>query len=255
MAYLFLKTQGVAPLVADVAIDAAGAKIVKQDNCSVSALATAGGEVAFTCQADALPFPVAPECEKALELVPLTDDLNQERLTVSGLPAGRYRLSIDGCPILTTTAAALATGINLAAVRQTPQYRQAEAVQRLIAERAFLEGRKLRTIAQVRHLFFSNLEQRTPETERRRLEETLDKLRGRDDTWDRYRRGVIESYQQILPEKEALERQSAALLTRLQTAKLPRPHAYRLQRLPMAAVVPRPTGDTAIGNEAVRAER
>ncbi len=230
MAYLFLKEQGLPPTVADLAIDAARAKIVKQDNCSVSALAVKGGEVSFTCLSNALPFPIDPKHEKVLELVPFSDDLNQELLKVSGLPEGRYRLSIDGCPILTASAAALGKGINLATSRETPQYKQAREVQLLLSERAFIEGRKLRTIAQVRYLFFSNRESPTPEIERRVLEDTLEKLRGHESTWDRYRRGVIESYHKILPEKEVLECRSADLLARIKTTKIPKPHAYRLQR-------------------------
>lgn len=209
---------------------AAGAKIVKQGNCRVSALTVNGGEVAFTCLANALPFPVDAEHEQALELVPFTQDLNQELRKVSGLPAGSYRLSIDGRPLLTTTAAALAKGINLATVRTTPQYQQAQALQLCMSERALIEGRKLRTFAQVRYLFFADLEQRTPEIERRRLETTLERLRGRETIWARYQRRVIETYQEAFPQKEALERQSAALLARIQTARIPQPHAYRLQR-------------------------
>lgn len=230
MAYLFLKAQGLPRTVAEVAIDAARAQIVKQGNCRVSALAVKDGEVSFTCHANALPFPIDPADEKVLELVPFADDLNQELLHVSGLSEGEYRLSIDGRPILTTTAAALGKRINLATARETPQYKQAKDVQLLMSERALIEGRKLRTIAQVRYLFFSDLESRTPEIERRVLEETLAKLRGREGKWERYRRGVIESYQKVLPEKEALQRQSANLLARIETMKVPKPHVYRLQR-------------------------
>lgn len=231
MAYLFLKEQGLSPTVADVAIDAAGAKIVGQGNCRVSGLTVRGDEVAFTCLANALPFPVAPECEKALELVPFTADLNQERLQVTGLRRGTYRLLIDGRPILNTTAAALGKGMNLATVRATPQYQQAQAVQQSLAELAFVEGRKLRTMAQVRHLFFANLEQRTPAVERQVLAETLERLRGHEDTWSRYQRRVIESYRDVLPERQALERRAADLQARIQAAKMPVAHEYRLQRI------------------------
>jgi lysophospholipase L1-like esterase len=229
MAYLFLKEQGLSSTVADVAIDAAESRIVKQDNCTVSGLAVNGGDVCFTCLAHALPFPIEPEHEKVLDLVPFVDELNQERLVISGLPGKKYRLSIDGRPILTTTAAALGKGINLSTARDTPQYKQARMIQLLTSERAFIEGRKLRTMAHVRYLFFSDLEQRTPEIERRVLEQTLEKLGGHDGKWERYQRGLIESYRQLLPEKEALQRRSAELLARFETTKIPQPHRYRLQ--------------------------
>lgn len=230
MAYLFLKEQGLSPTVAAMEIDAAQGKIIKQDNCRITSLAAKDGALSFTCLAEALPFPIDAENGKALELVPFTEDLNQETLKICGLPAGKYRLSIDGCPILTTTAAALQKGVNLATIAETPQYKQAKAIQVSLAERSHLEGRKLRTIDQVRYLFFSNLEVRTPETERKVLDECLEKTRGDESTWSRYRRGVIEAYREILPEKENLQRKSAELLAQIQAAKIPKPHTYQLQR-------------------------
>ena len=229
MAYLFLKEQGLSSTVAQMEIDAAQSKIVKQDNCRISLLTAKDGGVSFTSLANALPFPVDSANEKALELVSFTDDLNKEMLKVSGLPRGNYELSIDGRSIRTITAAALNNGINLATISETPQYEQAKEVQSLLTERAYIEGRKLRTFAQVHHLFFSDLDTVTPEIERRVLEESLDKMRGHESTWNRYRRGVIESYQKILPEKENIERQSAQLLTRIQATQIPKPHVYKLQ--------------------------
>jgi lysophospholipase L1-like esterase len=231
MAYLFLKEQGLSPTVAEMHVDAAQAKIVKQDNCRISALTAGGDAVSFTCLANALPFPVDAENEKALELVPFSDDLNRETLKVSGLADGKYELSIDGRAILTTTAAALNKGINLATVPETPQYKQAREVQTLLTERAVIEGRKLRTLAQVRHLFFADLETRTPEIERTVLQENYEKMRGSDSVWNRHRRGVIEAYREVLPEKANLERRSAELQTQIRKTNIPLPHAYKLRRM------------------------
>jgi lysophospholipase L1-like esterase len=228
MAYLFLKAQGLSPLVAKMEIDAAQKTILKQDNCRVSAISANDGEVCFEYLAKALPFPVTPANEKVLEIVPFTDDLNQETLKVAGLAAGAYELSIDDRPILRTTAAALSGGINLATVRETPQFKQAEEVRSLLTERALIEGRKLRTFAQANYLFFSDLKVRSPEIERKVLAETSEKLRGHDDKWSRYRRGVIESYRQLLPQKESLARKSAELAARIDAIKVPKPHAYKL---------------------------
>jgi len=230
MAYLFLKAQGLSPCVAAIEIDAARRQVVRQDNCRVEQFSATAGELAFTALAEALPFPVEAESQTALKLVPFTDDLNQETLRVCGLPAGSYQLSIDECPIVTTTAAALAGGINLATLAQTPQYRQATVVQRLMAERAHLEGRKLRTLDQVRFLFFDDLAARTPEAEQKVLANFLEQTRDSTSTWNRYRRGLIETYQQVLREKEQLQRHSAELLAQIEAAKIPQPHRYRLQR-------------------------
>jgi lysophospholipase L1-like esterase len=118
MAYLFLKAQGVPKSVADIVEDAAGKS-----------------EVSFSCTENALPFPIPPECAEALKLVPFMEDLNQERLRVTNLPSGKYKLMIDDQPIDSFTAAELQQGINLATMTNTPEYRQALAVAKLDAQR------------------------------------------------------------------------------------------------------------------------
>jgi lysophospholipase L1-like esterase len=118
MAYLFLKAQGVPQFVDDIAVDAAGKD-----------------EVSFTSQAKALPFPVPSECVASLKLVPFMQDLNQERLRITHLPGGKYRLLIDDQRIGSFTAAEFQKGINLATMTNTPQYCQALAVAKLDAQR------------------------------------------------------------------------------------------------------------------------
>ncbi|MCX7009000.1 MAG: SGNH/GDSL hydrolase family protein [Kiritimatiellaeota bacterium] len=118
MAYLFLKAQGVPQFVEDIAIDAAGKS-----------------EVLFTNKANALPFPVPAECAEALKLVPFTEDLNQERLRVTHLLSGKYKLMIDDDPMGSFTAVELQHGVNLAAITNTPEYRQALVVAKLNRQR------------------------------------------------------------------------------------------------------------------------
>ena len=226
MAYLFLRAQGLAPTVADMRIDAARCAVLAQGNCEIGQLALADGALSFTCFEKALPFPVDSANEQALELVPLTAELNQETLQIAGLPGGGYDVLIDGQPALETTAAALEGGINLATNKVTPQYRQAQTVQRLLAERAVVEGRKLRTFAQIEHLFFADLKARSPEIEQRLLEERLTEMRKTSNIWNNYRVGVIESYRTLIPEKAALESQSADLFRAVHTANKPQPHRY-----------------------------
>ncbi len=229
MAYLFLKAQRQSPLVAHVAIDAAKRAVVQQDNCRVTSLSVASDAISFTYLAEALPFPVDATNEAALGLVPFTEDLNQELLRISGLSPGPYELAIDGRSILKTTAAALASGINLAVIPETPQYQQAKEVQRMLAERAQIEGRKLRTFAQVNYLFLCDLAERSEQSDRRVLEESLAKLRKVDSTWNRYRCGVLEAYQELLPQKEELQRRSAELLARIGATRLPKSLTFKLQ--------------------------
>ncbi len=147
MAYLFLKAQGLAgKKVAGVVIDAANPKIVKTDNCTVSALASGKNGIAFNYLANSLPYPVdtiasgfgkpARSQASGLKLVPFTDEFNQELLQVKGLqPSKKYQLKIDNKIIGTWTAADFDTGINLALLNNTPQYQQATALMQLNEER------------------------------------------------------------------------------------------------------------------------
>jgi len=131
MAYLFLKAQDLPPFAADMVLDAAGKTEVDVVLCE-----------------DALPFPVPAACRPALDWVPFMDELNQERLRIDNLPAGRYTLRIDDTTVGSFDAAAWASGINLATLTNTPQYVQALAVAALDEER-FALAKQLRTIEYV----------------------------------------------------------------------------------------------------------
>lgn len=229
MAYLFLKEQGHSPTVARMEIDAERCAVVRQENCEISALSATNATLSFTCVEKALPFPTDGANQAALELVPFMAELNQEIMRVSGLRDGTHRVSIDGKHVLDTTASALRDGVNLAAVKATPQYQQAQEVQRLLSERAEIEGRKLRIFAQVEHSFFSGLKARDPEIERKVLEESLAAARKADDRWGRYRAGVIEAYRQLLPEKESLERRAAERMAEVYAANRPKAHSYTIE--------------------------
>lgn len=229
MTYLFLKEQGVSPIVADMEIDASRNAVLKQGNCEISKLSTTGGVVSFSCLEKALPFPVDLASEKVLKLVPFTKEINQETLKISGLSAGDYEILIDGKLVLKTTAATLKGGVNLATVANTPQYQQALKVRQLIADRAVIEGRKLRVLAQVAHLFFSDLKERSPEIERKVLEEQIAAMRKTEGVWNRYRTGVIEAYFKLLPEKAEFESAFARLSSEISTANKPSAHLYTIR--------------------------
>ena len=226
MAYLFLKAQNVTPTVSELVLDGRAGAIVRHANCDVSNVRAENGTLTFTCQAAALPFPVDSATEKALELVPFTQDLNREMLTVTGLNGNRYEIVIDDGVVMKTTAAALAKGINLAAWRDTPQYKQALRLRTWVNERALIEGRRLRTFDHVEFLFLADRTNRTPESDRAYLESKLAELTGKDNVWNRYRAGVIKNYFDLLPEKDALRRHSAELLKTIRENNAPLPRRY-----------------------------
>ena len=150
MAALFLQAQGHSPCVARVSFDAAAPANVEAVNCTVIGLAVKNGEIQFTYLAKALPFPVPNEARAALDLVPFMSDLNQELLTIAGLPPGQHGVWIDDEAVGSFSAQQLATGINLADNTRTPQYRQAFAVAKANSERHSLESGDLRGMAWIR---------------------------------------------------------------------------------------------------------
>jgi hypothetical protein len=74
------------------------------------------------------------------------DDFNKEMLTITGLKEGNYSVLIDGEEIGTWDAATLKAGINLAALHNTPEYRQAQSIMEMNEERWDIE-RRLRMYA------------------------------------------------------------------------------------------------------------
>ncbi len=130
MAWLFLKTQGVSPVVSKVIVDAAAGRVAACDNAEVTALVKKDGGITFTVLEKALPFPVDGGAKAILDLLPIEKDLNQEILSVTGLAEGTYEVRIDGAAVGRHSASELARGINLAFNEATPQFKQAQGVAR-----------------------------------------------------------------------------------------------------------------------------
>lgn len=162
MAYLFLKSQGLAGVpLAEVEVDAKKKIVKKSAGADVSGLTVANG-VSFDYLAKALPFPVDSASRMwgsdqkqsdALAVVPFIQDFNQELLRVTGLTATQYELKIDGDVMGTWKKEELAAGINLALVVKTPQYKQAVQVANLNQARKEFEN-KLRDYYGLEFIFF-----------------------------------------------------------------------------------------------------
>ena len=140
MAYLFLKAQGfVGKEVADMEINANKKQAVKSENCTVSNIKKNGKDLSFDYLAEALPYPLDTIARgwgqkksqaEVLKVVPFMEEMNRERLKVTGLK-GNFKLLIDDEEIGTWSGDELAKGINLAAESKTPQYQQALTVMHL----------------------------------------------------------------------------------------------------------------------------
>ncbi|MCC8425807.1 SGNH/GDSL hydrolase family protein [Mucilaginibacter sp. UR6-11] len=152
MAYAFLKAQGLAGAkVADIVINASRKRIERAENCLITRPDISSGVVKFNYLAYSLPYPTdtipggfgRPQRAQAegLKLIPFTDEFNQELLQVKGLKPNPYTLKIDGKTIGTYTGAKLNHGINLALIKNTPQYQQALAILHINEERWEIERR------------------------------------------------------------------------------------------------------------------
>ena len=150
MAWLFLKQQGLAGKpVADIALDATAKKVQRSVNCQLSALSITPGNIQVDYLANSLPFPQDtisrmwdnPQRQAdALKVIPFTEEMNREMLTVAGLENGNYSVTIDGKSIGQWTGEQLGAGINMALLN-TPQVEQAMAVLWLNEERMALESK------------------------------------------------------------------------------------------------------------------
>ena len=89
-------------------------KVGDTEGCQISNLSLNGATLSFDRLDEALPMPVDPKAESVLSLIPFTHDLNDYELKVTGLPAGKYSVSIDGTVAATVSADDLAKGWILA---------------------------------------------------------------------------------------------------------------------------------------------
>lgn len=140
IAYHLLRGMNADPLLADVAIDAATGKLQRAVHCKVSGLAVKNGAITFTRTCDALPYPTPAVARPFSFLVHLDDTLNLDRLTVKGLTAPSYVLSVDDQRIAEVPATVLAEGLNLSKYPATSMYQQALAVFDAVREKQQLES-------------------------------------------------------------------------------------------------------------------
>jgi predicted GH43/DUF377 family glycosyl hydrolase/lysophospholipase L1-like esterase len=137
MAEALLKGWHAPALVSDVTVDAHAGTVTKALNANVSQVEQPDGGWKWTEVEDALPLPLARSNATQALLLDLTDiqrQLNQETLRVTGLPAGRYALTIDGDAVDTFSPEALESGINLADYG-TPMFHQAQRVSWMVRDR------------------------------------------------------------------------------------------------------------------------
>ena len=148
MACEFLKAQNASPVVATIKIDAARSAVMESANCAIEGLQTVENRVSFDYLPRSLPLPVNAEYRQGEKVLPLTELLNHEVLTVQGLKPGRHSLFLDAQKAGEFSAEELAAGVNIATIESNPGQRRAKEVDALIQERAKTESR-LRQLRQM----------------------------------------------------------------------------------------------------------
>jgi len=152
MAYEFLKAQGISTVVSEISIDAKKSMVTSKKNCELYSIRGNDDKLSFTMKSNALPFPVNEY--RAINWVPVMNELNQELLVVKNLHPGTYALFIDEEKIGEFSHQSFSQGINLAGYFSTPQYQQALMVKELNKWRAQLVKRRIRSLAMFENDYF-----------------------------------------------------------------------------------------------------
>jgi lysophospholipase L1-like esterase len=108
--------------------------VVDAKGCKISDAAAKDGRLSFTRLDERGPWPIDPKAKPAVELLPSIADLSRYMLTVQGLAAGKYNVSIDGKPAAALTAKELAAGWNMSTVFEGALAERSTKIIELIAK-------------------------------------------------------------------------------------------------------------------------
>ena len=109
-------------------------KIVETKHCKITECTAKDGKLTFTRLDERSPWPLSAEAVTAMGLLPMIADLSRYMLTVPGLPAGQYVVTMNGKPAATLSHTELANGWNMSTVREGPIAEQATKITGLISE-------------------------------------------------------------------------------------------------------------------------
>lgn len=146
MAQALLQAWNAPAIVTAVDIDAAGKKVARAENTTVTDLAIAP-IISWNQLDKALPFPVGngADIQLAVSSSDFVATLNQQPLKVTGLTAPKYSLKIAGSDVGTFTREELAAGVNLATLA-TPMFAQAHKVAGLTSQRSAAFNNRWRNV-------------------------------------------------------------------------------------------------------------
>jgi hypothetical protein len=128
-------------LVSSATLGSSG-KIGELIQCKASnVVVEKSGGVSFDRLDECLPLPIPDDARGALIVYPSIADLSQWLLTINGLKAGLYQVSIDNAPVATVTADELGKGWNMGTLAKGAVADQCREILRLVAEKENLVSR------------------------------------------------------------------------------------------------------------------
>jgi len=227
MAYLFLRAQGVNPVIYDVEINAAEGRVVKAEQAHVGMLDASPVTISFSMTAGSLPFPLLDGWQRVLEIVPFAETLNRSSLKLMGIPEGRYALSVDGEAVGEYSSQDLAAGIDLAANERTPAYKQARAVLDL-ALQWFEITRKMRNAAYgERTVRGKKADLSDDASVQAAIAPVLENPNTRG-----YVKGFMNDFLEVRQKRAEMEAEIARIEKEMRAGAKPVSHRYELKRLP-----------------------
>ncbi|MGB8355355.1 MAG: GDSL-type esterase/lipase family protein [Chthoniobacteraceae bacterium] len=131
MAAVILKGLGADNEVSSATIKTDGT-VVESKRCKISDVSAKDGKITFTRLDECSPWPILPAAAPALKLVPEIAELSHYMLTITGLPAGKYSVSMDGKSVATLTEDELAKGWNMGALTEGAPAARATKIMSLI---------------------------------------------------------------------------------------------------------------------------
>ena len=201
MAYQFLKSTLTPGPVTNITVNVSNAQN-SCNNCEIKDDETGRTHVIFSCKDESIPFPVKEEALQALTYVPFTDEFNRHILQVSRLKKGNYDLLIDSMPAGRFTSKQLKNGVNLALLKQIPQYKQSEKLLSLFNQ--YLDTqRETRTIRFVEYDFLKDSATGNLDADKKFLYKLLDSQYAQSQYRDYYR-SQFDNYIESKPKEQAL---------------------------------------------------
>lgn len=128
-------------LVSRATLDAKAATAGEAVQCRIENIKAIGEALSFDRLDEALPFPIADDARPAITVLGSIADLSQHLLTVSGLTAAAYDVSIDGVKVATVPSAELAKGWNMGVLAKGPIADQCRAILQCVGAKEGLVGK------------------------------------------------------------------------------------------------------------------